>query len=102
MSESINSNSNHQHHHHHHHHRSKHRLSRNKKLLKTIIWPIAILFFLFIIFITFFPDLVNQVFHRENVEDGITVPKTDKFGDEPLTKYNQQKTIHWNEWSMMA
>jgi len=101
MSENINSNSNHQHHHHHHHHRSKHRLSRNKKLLKKIIWPIAIIF-LFIIFITFFPDLVNQVFHRENVEDGITVPKTDKFGDEPLVQYDQQKTIHWNEWSMMA
>ena len=82
-------------HHHHHHHRSKHRFSRNKKLLKKLIWPIAIIFFLFIILITFFPDIVDQIFHRENKEDGILVPKEDKF-----SQYDQQKTIHFNEWLM--
>ena len=100
MSESTSSNSGHRHH--HHHHRSKHRFSRNKRLLKKIIWPVAIIFFLFIILITFFPEIADKLFHRENREDGITVPKSDKFEDDMFVKCNQQKTIHWNEWSMMA
>ena len=100
MSDNSHSSSGH-HHHHHHHHRSKHRFSRNKRLLKKIIWPIAIIFFLFIILITFFPEILDQVLHRENKEDGITVPKQDKF-DNAFGKNDQQKTIHWNEWSMKA
>ena len=91
----------HHHHHHHHHHRSKHRFSRNKRLLKKIIWPIAILFFAFIIFITFFPDTYKKLFHKDNQEDGITAPKEDKFEKE-FGQINHQKTIHFNEWFMMA
>lgn len=94
MSEKIPSSSSH-HHHHHHHHRDKHRLSRNKRLLRKIIWPIAIIFFLFLIFVTFFPDtykeLIDKYFHHK-VMDYDMIPEQDR-----VSQTQQPRTIHWSE-----
>lgn len=95
MSEKIPSSSS-THHHHHHHHRAKHRFSRNKRLLRKIIWPIAILFFLFLVVITFFPDVykefVDKYFHHK-VMDYDMIPQEDKY-----SQTQQPRAIHWNEW----
>ncbi len=94
MSEKIPSSSSTHHHHHHHHHRAKHRFSRNKRLLRKIIWPIAILFFLFLVVITFFPDVykefVDKYFHHK-VMDYDMIPQEDKY-----SQTQQPRAIHLN------